>query len=281
MKSAAQPGWRRATEPTHRWEGRFVTPGATSAAPLIGLGPRARNAVAGARPETQSAAPSGYDPPMRERWISRSMLPRLPGLLVGLVAFGLGIALMVQAGLGLAPWEAFHQGIGKLTGLEIGTVSIVLGLPILLLWWPLGERPGIGTLANVVLIGTATNLGIAIVPLAVGVPAQVLMMLAGVVTIGIGSGLYLGADLGAGPRDGLMTGLHHRFGWSIRVSRTAIELSVLAAGYLLGGTIGIGTLVFALAIGPLVQLFLGIFDRDGRVARRRAVSLEADITGAE
>lgn len=218
---------------------------------------------------------------MRERWLSRSMLPRLPGLLAGLVAYGLGIALMVQAGLGLGPWEAFHQGIGRLTGQELGTISIVLGLPILALWWPLGERPGIGTLLNVVLIGTATNLGVVVVPLAVGVPGQILMMLAGVVTIGIGSGLYLGADLGAGPRDGLMTGLHHRFGWSIRRSRTAIELSVLVAGFLLGGTIGVGTLVFALAIGPLVQLFLGIFDRDGRVARRRAVTLEADITGAE
>jgi uncharacterized membrane protein YczE len=223
----------------------------------------------------------GYDPGMRERWLSRSMLPRLPGLLAGLVAYGLGIALMVQAGLGLGPWEAFNQGIGRITGQEIGTISIVLGLPILLLWWPLGEKPGIGTLLNVVLIGTATNLGIAVIPTAAGVPAQIVMMLAGVLTIGIGSGLYLGADLGPGPRDGLMTGLHHRFGWSIRSARTLVELSVLVAGYLLGGTIGIGTVVFALAIGPLVQLFLGIFDRDGRVSRRRAANLEADITGAE
>jgi uncharacterized membrane protein YczE len=218
---------------------------------------------------------------MRERWLSRSMLPKLPGLLVGLVAYGLGIALMVQAGLGLGPWEAFNQGIGRMTGQEIGTISIVLGLPILLLWWPLGEQPGIGTLLNVVLIGTATNLGIAVIPVAASVPAQIVMMLAGVLTIGIGSGLYLGADLGPGPRDGLMTGLHHRFGWSIRSARTLIELSVLVAGYLLGGTIGIGTVVFALAIGPLVQLFLGVFDRDGRVSRRRAVTLEGDITGAE
>ena len=218
---------------------------------------------------------------MRARWLSRSILPRLPGLLLGLLTFGLGIALMVQAGLGLGPWEALHQGLGRLTGLELGTVSVVLGLPILLLWWPLGERPGIGTILNVLLIGTSTNLGIAVLPPAVGVPGQVAMMLAGVVTIGIGSGLYLGADLGAGPRDGLMTGIHHRFGWSIRRSRTLIELSVLGAGFLLGGTIGVGTLVFALGIGPLVQLFLAIFDRDGRVAQRRAITLEADITGAE
>ncbi|MGH2465584.1 MAG: YczE/YyaS/YitT family protein [Candidatus Limnocylindrales bacterium] len=218
---------------------------------------------------------------MRERWLSRSMIPRLPGLLAGLIAFGLGIALMAQAGLGLGPWEAFHQGIGRLTGQELGTISVLLGLPILALWWPLGERPGLGTLLNVLLIGTATNLGIAVIPSAAGVPEQVLMMLAGVVTIGIGSGLYLGADLGAGPRDGLMTGLHHHFGWSIRRSRTGIELTVLVAGFVLGGTIGLGTLVFALGIGPLVQVFLGIFDRDGRVARRRALTLEAEITGAE
>ena len=188
---------------------------------------------------------------------------------------------MAQAGLGLGPWEAFHQGLARLTGLELGTVSVVLGLPILALWWPLDERPGIGTLLNVLLIGTSANLGIAVPPAAAGLPAQVLMMLAGVVLIGIGSGLYLGADLCAGPRDGLMTGIHHRFGWSIRRSRTLIELSVLGAGFLLGGTIGIGTLVFALAIGPLVQLFLGLFDRDGRIAERRAITLEADVTGAE
>ena len=218
---------------------------------------------------------------MRQRLLSRAVLVRLPGLLLGLVAFGLGIALMAQAGLGLGPWEAFHQGLGRLAGQELGTVSVVLGLPILALWWPLGERPGIGTVLNVVLIGTVTNLGIALLPLAAGLAAQLLMMAAGVVTIGVGSGLYLGADLGAGPRDGLMTGIHHRFGWSIRRARTLIELTVLVAGFLLGGTIGIGTVVFALGIGPLVQVFLGIFDRDGRVARRRAATLEADVTGAE
>lgn len=218
---------------------------------------------------------------MRERWISVAMVRRLPGLLAGLVAFGLGIALMAQAGLGLGPWEAFHQGIGALTGLPLGTVSILLGIPILLLWWPLGERPGIGTLLNVALIGTATNVGIAVIPPAVGIPAQLAMMLGGVVVIGLGSGLYLAADLGPGPRDGLMTGLHHRFGWSIRRSRTLVEVTVLAAGWLLGGSIGLGTVVFAIGIGPLVQLFLGVFDRTGRVERRRAANLEADATGAE
>jgi uncharacterized membrane protein YczE len=218
---------------------------------------------------------------MRERWIPADAVRRLPMLFVGVVAFGLGISLMVQAGLGLGPWEAFHQGIADKTGLQIGTVSILLGIPILVLWWPLGERPGIGTLLNVAVIGTATNIGIGFIPLASGVPVQLAMMLAGVVTIGLGSGLYLAADLGSGPRDGLMTGLHHRFGWSIRRARTLVEVVVLVAGWALGGTIGLGTIVFALAIGPLVQFFLGVFERTGRIERRRAANLEGEVTGAE
>jgi len=201
--------------------------------------------------------------------LGRATLRRLPGLLVGLVLFGFGIALMAEAGLGLGPWEAFHQGLGRLTGQEIGTISVLLGIPILLLWWPLGERPGIGTLLNVVLIGTSTNVGIALLPSAAGVGAQLGMMLLGLVTIGLGSGLYLAADLGAGPRDGLMTGVHRRFGWSIRRARTVIEVTVLVLGWLLGGTIGLGTVAFAFGIGPLVQIFLGIFDRTGRLDRRR------------
>jgi uncharacterized membrane protein YczE len=217
---------------------------------------------------------------MRERWLSRSVLPRLPGLLAGLVVFGLGIALMAQAGLGLGPWEAFHQGISFRTGVPLGTVSIVVGIPILALWWPLGERPGIGTLLNVGLIGTATNVGLVVFPVAAGTLPQLAMMLAGVLVIGVGSGLYLAADLGPGPRDGLMTGVHHHFGWSIRRARTAIEVSVLLAAYLLGGTIGLGTVVFAFGIGPVVQVFLGVLDREGRVSHRREVRLLEQSPGS-
>jgi uncharacterized membrane protein YczE len=215
---------------------------------------------------------------MLERFDLRAAAPRLPKLLVGLVTFGLGIAMMVNADLGLGPWEAFHQGIANQTGLQIGTVSILLGLPIIALWWPLGERPGIGTLCNVVLIGTATNVGIALLP----VPPQdalalrFLLMVGGVVVIAIGSGIYLSTDLGPGPRDGLMTGLHHRFGWSIRRARTAIEVTVLVLGWLLGGTVGLGTLVFAFGIGPLVQVTLRVFDREDRLGRRRRARLEAE-----
>jgi uncharacterized membrane protein YczE len=216
---------------------------------------------------------------MHERWLSRSVARRLPGLGLGLVVFGLGIALMARAGLGLGPWEAFHQGLARLTGQELGTVSIVLGLPILALWWPLGERPGLGTILNVAVIGTATNVGVALVPAPAGIPAQFAMMVAGVVVIGFGSGLYLGADLGPGPRDGLMTGLHHRFGWSIRRARTSIELAVLVFGFLLGGTVGLGTIVFAFGIGPIVQWTLPLFDQTGRVARRRDLRVLEDSPG--
>jgi len=194
---------------------------------------------------------------------------------VGLLAFGLGIGLMAEAGMGLGPWEVFHQGIARITGLQLGTVSILVGIPVLAAWYPLGERPGVGTILNIALIGTATNVAMGLISPAEGLPAQLAMMLAGVVTIAIGSGLYLASDLGPGPRDGLMTGLHLRFGWSIRRARTAIELIVLAAGFLLGGTVGLGTIVFALGIGPLVQVSLRVFDRDARVSRRRRAVLEA------
>jgi uncharacterized membrane protein YczE len=217
-------------------------------------------------------------PSMRERFDLRAALPRLPRLVLGLVTFGLGIAMMAEAGLGLGPWEAFHQGIARQTGLELGTVSILLGIPILVLWWPLGERPGIGTLVNVVLIGSSTNVALALLPTPPddALVARLALMLGGVVVIAVGSGLYLSTDLGPGPRDGLMTGLHHRFGWSIRRARTVVELSVLGLGWLLGGTVGLGTVVFALGIGPLVQIALGVFDPDDRLGRRRRARLEAD-----
>jgi len=209
------------------------------------------------------------------RWSPGSVLPRLPGLLVGLVAFGVGIGMMAQAGLGLGPWEVFHQGISRLTGIPLGTVSILVGIPVLATWWPLGERPGVGTVINIALIGTFTNITMGLVPAPTILAVQLAMMLGGVVVIAIGSGLYLASDLGPGPRDGMMTGLHMRFGWSIRRARTSIELTVLLVGFLAGGTVGLGTIVFALGIGPLVQVMLGVFDREGRVSRRRRAVLEA------
>jgi uncharacterized membrane protein YczE len=189
----------------------------------------------------------GYDRAMRERFVGRAVLRRLPGLMAGLVVFGVGIATMAASG------------------------------PVLALWWPLGERPGIGTILNVATIGTATNLALPLLPRPDEPVAQLAMSVAGVLLIGLGSGLYLAADLGAGPRDGLMTGLHHRFGWSIRRARTGIELFVLVMGYLMGGTVGLGTILFAFGIGPVVQFMLRIFDPEGRVSRRRRPDLAEEL----
>jgi uncharacterized membrane protein YczE len=221
------------------------------------------------------------EPVPASRWSPAAVLPRLPGLITGLLLFGLGVAFMAEARMGLGPWEVFHQGIAAQTGLQLGTVSILLGLPILAAWYPLGERPGVGTVLNIVVIGSATNIALGVIPPIDGQPIQLLTMLLGVVTIAAGSGLYLASDLGPGPRDGLMTGLHLRFGLSIRRARTTVEVVVLCLGFVAGGTIGIGTVVFALGIGPLVQLMLRVFDREDRVTARRLAMLEARGTLGE
>ncbi|HEY3342398.1 MAG TPA: YitT family protein [Anaerolineae bacterium] len=196
----------------------------------------------------------------REHLLSISVR-RWTMLLSGLFCFGFGIALMVQAGLGLSPWESLHQGISFHVGLPIGTISILLGVPILVLWLPLSERPGIGTVLNVVCIGLVTNISLPLLPRFNQLWLQLIQMLLGIVIIGIGSGLYLSSTLGAGPRDGLMMGLSRRTGWSIRLTRTAIELTVLAIAWLLGGTIGIGTVAYALGIGPVVQVMFKLLRR--------------------
>lgn len=206
---------------------------------------------------------------MRQRWYGPHILRRLPMLMLGLVLFGIAIALMVRSELGLNPWETFHQGLSRQTGIPIGTVSILLGVPILVLWIPLRQWPGIGTALNILTVGVATNVAVDLVPVAHGLLLQVAYELVGLVTIGIASGIYLGVDLGAGPRDGLMTGLHHRFGWRIAWVRTTLELLMLALGFALGGTIGLGTLMFALGSGFAVELGLRVFDREGRVMHRR------------
>lgn len=180
---------------------------------------------------------------------------RLIRLLLGLVLAGAGIALVVRSELGLGPWDVLHQGISQRTGVPIGMVVVGVGFAVLLLWVPLRQRVGVGTLANALVVGTVIDLTLALVPELAGTAQHWVLLVGGTVAVGLGSGLYLSADLGPGPRDGLMTGLAAR-GPSVRLVRTGIELSALALGWLLGGTVGIGTLVFALAIGPLVQLFL-------------------------
>jgi uncharacterized membrane protein YczE len=189
---------------------------------------------------------------MRETHSRPELRRRVPRLLVGLVLCGMGIAAMVAADLGLGPWDVLHQGISTRTGIPIGRVVILVGLGVMLLWIPLRERPGLGTISNAVLIGIVVDLTLAWLATPELLVARWALMLGGTVAFGVGSGCYIGAGLGPGPRDGVMTGLARR-GWPVGVVRTSIELTALGAGWLLGGTVGIGTVVFALGIGPLVH----------------------------
>jgi uncharacterized membrane protein YczE len=184
---------------------------------------------------------------------------RLIQLYVGLALYGASSALLVEAGLGLEPWGVLHQGLAELTGLSIGVVSIVVGAAVLLLWIPLRQRPGLGTVSNVFVVGIAMDATLATVPEAHGLAVRIPLMLAGIALNGVATGLYIAARFGPGPRDGLMTGLHRRTGRSIRLMRTAIEVAVVVTGFVLGGTIGIGTALYAVSIGPLAQLFLRVF----------------------
>jgi len=174
---------------------------------------------------------------------------------VGLALFGVSIALMVRAGLGLSSWDVLHQGLAERTGLPLGLIINGTALLVLLAWIPLRQRPGIGTIANVVFVGVAAQLTLAVLPTPGHLVIRAGVLTAAIVLNAFATALYIGAGLGPGPRDGLMTGLAAR-GLSIRAVRTAIEVTVLALGWLLGGTVGTGTVLYALAIGPLVQFFL-------------------------
>ncbi|MFD5505669.1 YitT family protein [Streptomyces sp. NPDC127061] len=204
---------------------------------------------------------------------------RLIQLYVGLALYGASSALLVRAGLGLEPWGVLHQGLAERTGLSIGVVSIVVGAAVLLLWIPIRQRPGLGTVSNVFAVGIAMDGTLALVPDVRGLAAQIAVMAAGVVVNGVATGLYIAARFGPGPRDGLMTGLHLRTGRSIRLVRTLIEVAVVATGFLLGGTLGAGTVVYALAIGPLAQFFLRFFAVGGNPATEAGADAEVTEPG--
>ncbi|MET9763631.1 hypothetical protein ABZ016_32075 [Streptomyces sp. NPDC006372] len=184
---------------------------------------------------------------------------RLIQLYAGLALYGASSALLVRSGLGLEPWNVLHQGIAERTGLSIGVVLTVLGAAVLLAWIPLRQRPGLGTISNVLVIGMAMDATLTLVPDAHGLVLRIALTAAGIVLNGAATGLYIAARFGPGPRDGLMTGLHRVTGISIRLVRTGIELTVVATGFALGGTVGVGTLLYAVSIGPLAQLFLRVF----------------------
>src|ERR1700722_11140736 len=197
---------------------------------------------------------------MRRNGASRGLARRMAMLYLGLVLYGASGALQVRSGLGLDPWDVLHQGIAAHTGLAIGTVSIIVGAVVLLGWIPLRQWPGLGTVSNVVLVGSSMKVTLGLLSgsdlLAWRTPEVLCVSL----LCGLASGMYIGARFGPGPRDGLMTGLARRTGRSLRLVRVCIELTVLLIGWLLGGTVGVGTVLFAVGIGPLVQFFLPLFD---------------------
>jgi len=188
--------------------------------------------------------------------VTTAPVRRLPQLLGGLTLYGVSMGLMIRSGLGLDPWDVLHESLAKRTGLTFGTITAIVGALVLLCWIPLRQRPGVGTVANIVVIAVAVDVTLALVGSPSSLVVRILTLVAGVVLNGLATATYIGVRLGPGPRDGLMTGFTGRTGMSIRVVRTAIELTVLATGWLLGGTVGVGTIVYALAIGPLTQAFL-------------------------
>jgi uncharacterized membrane protein YczE len=188
--------------------------------------------------------------------VTVSPVRRVPQLLAGLWLYGASMALQIRATLGLEPWDVLHEGLTKITGLSFGLITALVGVVVLLCWIPLRQRPGVGTVSNVIVIGLAVDVTLAILPSPTDLLPRILFLAAGIVLNGLAAAVYIGARLGPGPRDGLTTGFCARTGISLRLVRTVVEVTVLAIGWLLGGTIGVGTVLYAVAIGPLTQAFL-------------------------
>jgi uncharacterized membrane protein YczE len=181
---------------------------------------------------------------------------RLVQLFTGLLLYGVSLAFVLRAGLGLAPWDVLHQGLAEHTGLTVGQMVVIVSFVVLLLWIPLRQPPGFGTFANAILVGLAVDATMLVLPDVDAWATRILLLVSGVLLNALATALYIGATLGPGPRDGLMTGLVRRTGASVRLIRTGIEVSVLVVGWLLGGTVGVGTLLYAFAIGPIVHVLL-------------------------
>ena len=195
------------------------------------------------------------------------MLARLSRLIPGLILYGIADAFMIRAAVGVDPWTVFAQGLSLRTGIGIGILTNLIGLLVLLLWIPLRQRPGLGTILNILLVGPGIELGLWLLPAPEPLWLRVAYFAAGLLLLAVASGIYIGARLGSGPRDGLMTGIHARFGTPIWVGRTAVEVTVLLAGWALGGNVGLGTVAFAILIGPLCNLTLPLLDPETRKAR--------------
>jgi uncharacterized membrane protein YczE len=184
---------------------------------------------------------------------------RLPQLVAGLVLYGASLAFMVRGALGLAPWDVLHSGLIRFVPITLGQMVVAMSFVVLVLWIPLGEKPGVGTIANAFLIGLSADATLALVAQPDGWVLRVGLLLAGVALNGLATAMYIGSQFGRGPRDGLMTGLARRTGWSLRAVRTGLEVIVVVLGLLLGGVLGVGTVLYALAIGPLTQAMLPAF----------------------
>lgn len=185
---------------------------------------------------------------------------RVTQLMIGLTLYGVGVAVVVVAGLGVDPWTVLAEGLALRTGIGLGWITNIIGLAVLALWIPLHQKPGVGTVANILVVGTALQFALPLVPTPENLLQSSGMLLAGVALVGVAGGLYIGARFGPGPRDGLMTGISARWGWPLWLARTAVEVTVLAIGWSLGGTVGVGTLVYALSIGPVSHAALRAFD---------------------
>jgi uncharacterized membrane protein YczE len=192
----------------------------------------------------------------RQQLFAGRLVRRLLQLFVGLFLYGWSMAMLVRSELGLDPWDVFHDGVSRNTGASFGTIVIIVGLAVLALWIPLRQWPGLGTVANAIVIGVVTDLGLAVLVTPDALGWRIALLVGGIVLNGLAGAMYIGSQLGPGPRDGLMTGLVHRTGRSIRLVRTSLEVLVLSLGWLLGGVVGVGTVIYAVSIGPLVQLFL-------------------------
>lgn len=187
------------------------------------------------------------------------MIRAIPQLFAGLFLCGFSMAMLVRANLGLDPWDVFHQGLSERMGVSFGIASMITGAGVLLLWIPLRQRPGWGTISNIISIGLAVDFGLWVIPEIGSLALRYPLLIAGILLNGLGGSIYIGASLGPGPRDGLMTGIVARSGWSVRLVRTVIEVTILAIGWLLGGSVGIGTILFAILIGPTIHTTLPFF----------------------
>jgi len=191
------------------------------------------------------------------------IIRRFIQLQLGLLLYGASLALMLRADLGMNPWGVFQQGLSDMTGISVGMVTNIVGALILLVWIPLRQKPGIGTICNVLVLGTAADLFLLVLPPVTGLPLRIGLLIAAILLNGVATGAYIGAGLGPGPRDGLTTGGVRVTGWEVRWVRTAIEVTVLALGWVLGGTVGVGTVLYAVTTGPLLQVFMPMFEIKG------------------